>query len=84
VRELETAGKIEPNSPEIHFTLARAYAKSNLPEKAEQERSIFVRLNTMAEQQRSMTGSQIYQGPHDQGELSVLPASGANAAPEPH
>lgn len=83
VRELEMARKLEPNSPEVHFALARAYAKSNLPDKAEQERAIFVRLNAMAEQQRSAQGSQVYQGPHDQSGFSVLPASAQNAT-QPH
>ncbi|HKF49954.1 MAG TPA: tetratricopeptide repeat protein [Terracidiphilus sp.] len=45
VTELEVAGKMSPASPEIHFNLARAYAKANMPEKAQQERETFTRLN---------------------------------------
>jgi tetratricopeptide (TPR) repeat protein len=57
---LEIAAKMSPGSPEIHFHLARAYARQNLPEKAEEERVIFARLNALAEQRRSATGSQSY------------------------
>ena len=46
-----------PNSPEIHFHLARAYSKAKQPEKAEQEREIFARLNAVAEHQRTRAGA---------------------------
>jgi tetratricopeptide (TPR) repeat protein len=71
IHELETANGMMPNSPEIHFHLARAYSKAKQPEKAEQEREIFARLNTVAEQQRSMRGSQAYGASHDQSDLSL-------------
>jgi len=74
IKELEAANGMMPNSPEIHFHLARAYSKAKQPEKAEQEREIFARLNTVAEQQRSMRGSQAYGASHDQSDLS-LPAA---------
>jgi predicted Zn-dependent protease len=74
IKELETANGMMPNSPEIHFHLARAYSKAKQPEKAEQEREIFARLNTVAEQQRSTRGSQAYGASHDQSDLS-LPAA---------
>jgi tetratricopeptide (TPR) repeat protein len=74
IHELETANGMMPNSPEIHFHLARAYSKAKQPEKAEQEREIFARLNTVAEQQRSTRGSQAYGASHDQSDLS-LPAA---------
>jgi len=36
------------------------YARKNLPEKAATERAVFARLNALAEQRRSATGSQSY------------------------
>ena len=73
IKELEIANGMMPNSPEIHFHLARAYRKAKQPEKADQEREIFARLNAVAEQQRSLKGSQAYGASHDQSDLS-LPA----------
>ena len=60
VKELEAAASILPGSPEIHFHLARAYARQNRPEKAAAERASFVHLNALAEQQRGSTASQSY------------------------
>jgi Flp pilus assembly protein TadD len=70
VHELEWASKLAPGSPEVHFNLAKAYAKSKLPEKAEQERSIFARLNALAEQRKSRSGNQAYGGSHDAVDLA--------------
>ena len=70
VREFEQASKLAPGSPEVHFNLAKAYAKAKLPEKAEQERTIFARLNALAEQRRSRSGNQAYSGSHDAVELA--------------
>jgi tetratricopeptide (TPR) repeat protein len=70
--ELEQASKLAPGSPEVHFNLAKAYAKAKLPEKAEQERSIFARLNALAEQRRSRSGNQAYSGSHDAVELAPV------------
>ncbi|MHB8218188.1 MAG: tetratricopeptide repeat protein [Candidatus Sulfotelmatobacter sp.] len=70
VREFEQASKLAPGSPEVHFNLAKAYARAKLPEKAEQERTIFARLNALAEQRRSRSGNQAYSGSHDAVELS--------------
>jgi tetratricopeptide (TPR) repeat protein len=72
VHELEWASKLAPGSPEVHFNLAKAYAKAKLPKKAEQERAIFVRLNALAEQQRSRSGNQAYGGSHDAVELAPV------------
>jgi tetratricopeptide (TPR) repeat protein len=58
IHELEAASKINPGSPEVHFNLAKAYAKAKQVEKAEEERSIFARLNALAEQQRSQGTNQ--------------------------
>ena len=63
ISELETASKMAPNSPEIHFNLAKAYTRAQLPQKAEQERAVFVRLNAEAEQQKAKGGTQSYEGP---------------------
>ena len=71
VRELEIACRIAPGSPEAHFNLAKAYAKVGQPERAAEERAIFIELNAVAEEQRSHSGNQAYQGPHEAGEMSV-------------
>ena len=80
IKELEIANEMMPNSPEIHFHLARAYSKAKQPEKAEQERETFARLNTIAEQQRSTRGSQAYGASHEQEVDLSLPAAAAHRA----
>ncbi|MGA7632877.1 MAG: hypothetical protein WCB11_19105, partial [Terriglobales bacterium] len=70
-----------PGSPKVHFNLAKAYAKAKLPEKAEQERAIFARLNALAEQQRSRSGSQAYGRSHEAVELA--PAGNETEAATP-
>jgi hypothetical protein len=83
VRELEMASKLAPGSPEVHFNLAKAYAKAKLTEKAEQERAIFARLNALAEQQRSRSGNQAYSGSHNaEGLAPAGVEAGKAAAPE--
>jgi len=84
IRELEAAGKIAPASPEIHFNLAKAYAKANKPEKAEAERAMFVRLNALAEKQRDSAGNQTYTGPRDATGLSIPQSGGSGAAEKPN
>lgn len=64
VHELDAASKLAPGSPKIHSNLANAYAKTKRPEKAEEERAIFARLNALAEDERSRTGSQAYGAAH--------------------
>ena len=64
IRELEVASRLEPGSPEVHFNLAKAYARAKLTDKAEQERATFMRLNALAEQRRSQSGNQAY-GAHN-------------------
>jgi tetratricopeptide (TPR) repeat protein len=44
IRELEIARRLSPNSPKVHFNLARAYAQANRTMEAEQERAEFERL----------------------------------------
>jgi predicted Zn-dependent protease len=58
IHELEAANKINPGSPEIHFNLAKAYAKGKQPDKAEEQRALFARLNALAEQQRAQGANQ--------------------------
>jgi len=70
LRELEIASRLSPSSPEVHFNLAKAYDRVKLPEKAQQERAVFSRLNAARESERSHHGTQIYSGPHDAGEMT--------------
>lgn len=78
VRELEIACRIAPGSPEAHFNLAKAYAKVGQPKRAAEERATFIELNAVAEEQRSHSGNQAYQGPHEAGEMSVPQNSAAD------
>lgn len=48
IRELEAAAKLAPDSPQVHFALASAYAKSGRKEEAEKERAEFSRLKKLA------------------------------------
>jgi tetratricopeptide (TPR) repeat protein len=75
LRELEAASRLSPASPEIHFNLAKAYARAKMPEKAEQERATFSQLNEMVESQRSLQGAQIYAGPRDAVDITRTPAT---------
>ena len=52
VKELETASKLAPNYPEVHFNLARAYTRAKEPTKAEQERALFAELNDAVDRER--------------------------------
>jgi tetratricopeptide (TPR) repeat protein len=70
IAELQQASAITPGSPEVHFSLAKAYAKANQPAKAEEERAIFVQLNARAEQQRGQQGNQSY-GAHDAANAAI-------------
>jgi tetratricopeptide (TPR) repeat protein len=80
LRELEAASRLSPASPEIHFNLAKAYARAKMPEKAEQERATFSQLNEIAEDQRSRHGAQIYAGPRDAVDVTTTPPVQAPAA----
>lgn len=60
VHELETTRELAPNSPDIRFSLARAYVKAKLPEAAERERAAFERLNAAVERQRVHRVNQAY------------------------
>jgi tetratricopeptide (TPR) repeat protein len=80
IQELTTADEMMPNSPEIHYHLARAYSKAKQPDKADQERETFARLNGIAEQQRSTRGSQAYGASHAQESDLSLPPVATNTA----
>jgi len=67
VKELETASKLAPNYPGVHFSLARAYTKAKRAEDAQRERTIFAQLNASAESEKSLA-NQAYGDPHGQNE----------------
>jgi tetratricopeptide (TPR) repeat protein len=48
-RELETAAKLAPDSPQVHFSLAAAYARAHRKQDAERERAEFARLKELAD-----------------------------------
>jgi tetratricopeptide (TPR) repeat protein len=50
VEELETARRLAPNEPRVHFTLSRAYARAGRKADADQARETFARLNKIAEE----------------------------------
>jgi tetratricopeptide (TPR) repeat protein len=81
VRELESASRLSPGSPEVHFNLAKAYVRAKLPEKAEKERNIFAHLNALAEQQRSQSGNQAY-GAHNAADVSPTRTESAKPTPQ--
>jgi predicted Zn-dependent protease len=72
VQELEAARDLVPNSPEVRFTLARAYAKAGQAAAAARERAAFERLNAAAQQQKSRSGSQAYGALQNQNNLHAV------------
>ena len=57
IRELETGVKQAPDSPEMRFALARAYAKAGRREDARREREMFLQLDKQVREQREGTQS---------------------------
>lgn len=53
IRELQVGIKLAPESPGLHFTLARAYQKAGRAEEATRERDLFTKLDRDARTQRS-------------------------------
>jgi tetratricopeptide (TPR) repeat protein len=53
IAELQTGIKLAPESPGLHFTLARAYQKAGRLEEANQERDEFTRLDRLGRTNRS-------------------------------
>jgi hypothetical protein len=84
MRELETADKLSPASPEIHFNLAKAYTRAKMTQKAQYERDTFSRLNQEAESQRSRQGSRVYLGTRDATDVTTTsPAQAPSQPPLP-
>ena len=52
IAELETAVKLEPASPSVHYTLARAYQRAGRVADARRERAEFSRLERLQQEQR--------------------------------
>jgi tetratricopeptide (TPR) repeat protein len=52
IAELETAVKLEPDSPSVHYTLARAYQRAGRSADAERERAEFTRLERLQQELR--------------------------------
>jgi tetratricopeptide (TPR) repeat protein len=50
--ELETAAKLEPDSPSVRYTLARAYQRAGRAADAKRERTEFLRLERLQQEQR--------------------------------
>jgi tetratricopeptide (TPR) repeat protein len=53
IRELQAGLKLAPDSPGLHFTIARAYQRAGRLEDAAREREEFTRLDRLARTQRS-------------------------------
>jgi tetratricopeptide (TPR) repeat protein len=62
IRELETARRFAPNSPKVHFNLARAYLKADRIAEARQERAEFERLNAQLPGQQKSYGDRSARG----------------------
>jgi tetratricopeptide (TPR) repeat protein len=52
VTELETAAKLEPDSPSVRYALARAYQRAGRAADAKRERAEFLRLERLQQEQR--------------------------------
>jgi tetratricopeptide (TPR) repeat protein len=52
ISELETAAKLEPTSPSVHYTLARAYQRAGRAADGKRERAEFSRLERLQQEQR--------------------------------
>ena len=52
ITELETAAKLEPDSPSVRYTLARAYQRAGRAADAKRERAEFLRLERLQQEQR--------------------------------
>jgi thioredoxin-like negative regulator of GroEL len=56
--ELEAAARLAPESPEVHFALARAYTKAGRAEDAARERDTFARLDREQRERRAAQAGQ--------------------------
>ena len=57
ILELEEAVRLAPESPEVHFALARAYSKAGRPEDAARERATFGALDRERREKRGAQGA---------------------------
>jgi tetratricopeptide (TPR) repeat protein len=73
IHELETARRFSPNSPKVHFNLARAYSRAERTAEAQQERAEFERLNTQLPGQQHSYGDRAARGIAD--DMSAPPVS---------
>ena len=64
IDSLETARRLAPDSPEVRFSLARAYAKAGRAEEAARERAEFIKLDKARRTARS--GAQSVGGETDE------------------
>ncbi len=69
IRELELARRLGPFSPEVRYSLARAYAKAHRNEEAARERAEFARLNALLQRRQQQSESQSYRSSGDRGAL---------------
>jgi predicted Zn-dependent protease len=53
IASLEQSRRLEPNSPTVYFTLAKAYARAGREADAEKARTEFTRLDRLARLQRN-------------------------------
>ena len=60
--ELETAARLAPDSPEMHYSLVRAYTRAGRADDAARERAIFTELDRKRRVQRGEPGAE---GPGD-------------------
>jgi tetratricopeptide (TPR) repeat protein len=58
IRELEEAVRLAPESPEVHFALARAYTRANRDADAARERATFAALDRERREKRAAQGSE--------------------------
>ena len=65
IKELEIGTQMAPDSPEMHFALAHAYARAGRKEDAARERSAFLRLDKQKRSERS--------GPQSVGGIEAKP-----------
>ncbi len=87
ITELETARRLLPNEPKIHFALGRAYARANRQKDAAAARAAFARLTKQAEAARSGAGDQQAQSapPDSAGQTRPSrPQEAANGAKRRH
>jgi tetratricopeptide (TPR) repeat protein len=77
VKALETASKLAPNYPEVHFNLARAYTKAKMKAEADHERALFAELTDVAERGKTAE-AQAYGVPQTPAEPASPPGKSAS------